>query len=138
MKKMDGKIFTIDRSAKQSAPLIQKHVTQVPSINVDKNTNETAIAFQAWEKFKSFFIPYNLNSRECDFNIWTENNTYMKNYNYKSDIKSIRLCFDLSQAEFADAVGLSRSNIARYEAGTNEPRRDAAEKIYAYFHSEVL
>ena len=56
----------------------------------------------------------------------------MKNYNFGRDIKLIRMCLDLSQEDFAEKVGLSRSNIARYEAGQIKPRSDAAEKIYNY------
>ena len=56
----------------------------------------------------------------------------MKQYNFKADIKYIRLCLGLSQEDFAKEVDLSRSNIARYEAGKITPRKDALEKIYNY------
>lgn len=59
----------------------------------------------------------------------------MINYNFKDDIKLIRTCFELSQEHFAEYVELSRSNIARYEAGQIQPRNDAAEKIYNYAFS---
>ena len=59
----------------------------------------------------------------------------MKQYDFRNDIKYIRLCLDLSQTDFAIKVGLSRSNIARYEAGTINPREDAVEKIYNYAFS---
>lgn len=56
----------------------------------------------------------------------------MVNYNFRDDIKLIRKCFDYSQDQFADFVGLSRSNIARYELGKIQPREEASEKIYNY------
>ena len=59
-------------------------------------------------------------------------NTYMKNYNFPNDIKIIRTCLDLSQEQFAAKVNLSRSNIARYEAGKIVPRKDALERIYNF------
>ena len=59
-------------------------------------------------------------------------NVYMKQYDFARDIKLIRMCLYLSQNDFAEQVGLSRSNIARYEAGQIEPRFEASEKIYNY------
>ena len=59
-------------------------------------------------------------------------NAYMKNYDFSRDIKLIRLCLNLSQEDFASEVGLSRSNIARYESGQITPRFDASEKIFNY------
>ena len=56
----------------------------------------------------------------------------MKNYDFARDIKLIRLCLNLSQSDFAKEIGLSRSNIARYEAGQILPRFDASEKIFNY------
>ena len=59
----------------------------------------------------------------------------MVNYDFKSDILYIRQCLGLSQISFAEQVGLSRSNIARYEAGTIVPRQESLEKIYNYAFS---
>ena len=59
-------------------------------------------------------------------------NTYMKNYDFSRDIKLIRMCLDMSQETFAESVGLSRSNIARYESKQIEPRFEASEKIFNY------
>lgn len=59
----------------------------------------------------------------------------MINYNFKKDIHLIRTCLNLSQDDFGNAVSLSRSNIARYEAGQILPRKDAIEKIYNYSFS---
>lgn len=56
----------------------------------------------------------------------------MKTYDLKKDIKTIRTLFHLSQEQFAYEVGLSRSNVARYEAGTIFPHDSALEKIYAF------
>ena len=59
-------------------------------------------------------------------------NAYMKNYDFSRDIKLVRMCLNMSQADFAEQVGLSRSNIARYESGQIEPRFEASEKIFNY------
>lgn len=59
-------------------------------------------------------------------------NTYMKDYDFCRDIKLIRMCLDMSQADFAEQVGLSRSNIARYESGQIKPRFEASERIFNY------
>lgn len=59
----------------------------------------------------------------------------MIDYNFKSDIRLIRTCLNLSQTDFANEVLLSRSNIARYESGKITPRKDALEKIYNYSFS---
>ena len=56
----------------------------------------------------------------------------MKTYQFQKDITYIRLCLGLSQQSFANEVGLSRSNIIRYESGEITPRKDALEKIYNY------
>ena len=56
----------------------------------------------------------------------------MVNYNFKNDIYLIRTCFNMSQTVFGDEVGISRSNIARYEAGTTIPSYKALESIYNY------
>lgn len=56
----------------------------------------------------------------------------MKNYNFQNDFRMIRRCFGMSQDAFAQATGVSRSNIARYESGQIAPRGDAADRIYGY------
>lgn len=56
----------------------------------------------------------------------------MKTYDVKKDIKTIRTLFNLSQTQFANEIGLSRSNIARYESETIFPHDSALEKIYSY------
>ena len=56
----------------------------------------------------------------------------MKTFNVQKDIKTIRNLFDLNQTQFADEIGLSRSNIARYESGEIFPHASALEKIYSY------
>ena len=60
----------------------------------------------------------------------------MVDYDFKGDIILIRQCLGLSQQNFASAVGLSRSNIARYEAGEIVPRKDAADRIYGYSYTQ--
>ena len=56
----------------------------------------------------------------------------MKTFGVKKDLKTIRKLFDLTQAQFADEVGLSRSNVVRYEKEDIFPRDFALEKIYSY------
>ena len=56
----------------------------------------------------------------------------MKTFNIKKDIKTIRKLFNLSQTQFANEVGLSRSNIARYESEIIFPHSSALEKIYSF------
>lgn len=56
----------------------------------------------------------------------------MKTFNVKKDIKIIRKLFNLNQSQFAEKVGLSRSNIARYEGEIIFPHDTALEKIYSY------
>lgn len=56
----------------------------------------------------------------------------MKTFGIKKDLKTIRKLFDLTQAQFADEVGLSRSNVIRYEKEDIFPREFALEKIYSY------
>lgn len=63
-------------------------------------------------------------------------NLFMKNYNLKKDIKTIRELFSLSAEEYAEKVGLSRMNISRYENGKAQPRDSSLEKIYSLPYSE--
>ena len=56
----------------------------------------------------------------------------MKTFNIKKDIKTIRKLFNLSQTQFANEVGLSRSNVARYESEAIFPQSSALEKIYSF------
>lgn len=56
----------------------------------------------------------------------------MKTFDIKKDIKTIRIIFNLTQTQFAYEIGLSRSNIARYESETIFPNASALERIYQY------
>ena len=56
----------------------------------------------------------------------------MKTFDVKKDIKTIRKLFNLTQSQFANEIGLSRSNIARYESAEIFPHESALDKIYAY------
>ena len=56
----------------------------------------------------------------------------MKTFDIKKDIKTIRKIFNLTQSQFASEIGLSRSNIARYEGEEIFPHNMALEKIYSY------
>lgn len=60
----------------------------------------------------------------------------MVGYDFQNDVRLIRACLGLTQTEFANAVGLSRSNIARYEAGEILPRKEAIERIYNYAYAK--
>lgn len=62
----------------------------------------------------------------------------MKSYNLIKDIKTIRGVFDLTQSAFANKIGLSRSNIIRYEKGEIEPHKSALEKIYSFAYENNL
>ena len=75
--------------------------------------------------FKSISNDLNFNCRICY-------NQNMESYNFSKDIKSIREIFKLSQSAFADKVGLSRSNIIRYEQNEISPHKAALEKIYSF------
>lgn len=59
-------------------------------------------------------------------------NLFMKTYDFKKDILTIRKIFNVTQTKLASEVGLSRSNIARYEADEIFPNDSALEKIYSY------
>jgi transcriptional regulator with XRE-family HTH domain len=56
----------------------------------------------------------------------------MKNYNFQKDIKTIREVFNISQSVFAEKIGLSRSNIIRYEKGEIVPHKSGLEKVYSF------
>lgn len=56
----------------------------------------------------------------------------MKTFDIKKDITTIRKIFNLTQSKFASEIGLSRSNIARYESNVIFPHSSAMEKIYSY------
>lgn len=56
----------------------------------------------------------------------------MENYNVEKDIKTVRKIFNLNQSQFAQKIGLSRSNIVRYENNLIFPHDTALEKIYSY------
>ncbi len=56
----------------------------------------------------------------------------MKTYDIKKDILTIRKLFNITQTKFASEIGLSRSNIARYEANAIFPNEAALEKVYSY------
>ena len=56
----------------------------------------------------------------------------MKTFDIEKDIKTIRKLFNLNQSQFAKELGLSRSNIARYESESIFPHDSALERIYSY------
>ena len=56
----------------------------------------------------------------------------MKTFDIRKDILTIRKLFNLNQTQFANEIGLSRSNIARYEGDDIFPHDSALEKIYSY------
>lgn len=62
----------------------------------------------------------------------------MKSYNLAKDIKTIREVFNLSQDELAKELGISRSNIIRYEKGEIFPHKGTLEAIYSYAYEKGL
>lgn len=56
----------------------------------------------------------------------------MKTFDARKDIKTIRKLFNLTQAQFASEIGISRSNIVRYESNKIFPHESALDRIYAY------
>lgn len=62
----------------------------------------------------------------------------MKSYNVAQDLKTIRKIFGLTQTSFATRVGLSRSNIIRYESEETFPHKSALEKLYSFAFDNEL
>ena len=62
----------------------------------------------------------------------------MKSYNVSQDLKTIRKIFGLTQTAFANKVGLSRSNIVRYERAEIFPHKSALEKLYSFAFDNEL
>ena len=73
-----------------------------------------------------------------EFNCRICYNQNMESYNFKKDIKTIREVFNLSQSTFAEKIGLSRSNIIRYEKGEIEPHKTGLEKVYSFAFDNEL
>ncbi len=82
--------------------------------------------------------PFFFYNKHLNFNCRICYNQNMKSYNLIKDIKTIRGVFDLTQSAFADKIGLSRSNIIRYEKGEIEPHKSALEKIYSFAYENNL
>ena len=49
-------------------------------------------------------------------------------------LKSLRLSKGLTQVELADKLGISRSNISKYENGLNFPDHDYLDRICEFFN----
>ena len=62
----------------------------------------------------------------------------MKSYNVSQDLKTIRKIFGLTQTTFANKVGLSRSNIIRYEKEETFPHKSALERLYSFAYDNDL
>ena len=60
----------------------------------------------------------------------------MKTYDVAKDIYLIRSFYRLTQQEFADAIGISRVNVARWEKGVSFPRKSELETIYSFAYKE--
>ena len=65
-------------------------------------------------------------------------NQIVKSYNFAKDLQTIREIFDLTQSSFANRVGLSRSNIIRYEKEEIFPHQSALEKVYGFAYDNGL
>jgi len=57
--------------------------------------------------------------------------------NLHFDIRKVREDMGMTQEEFSEFCGLSRSSIARYELGTNPPNRAALKKIATALNTTV-
>lgn len=62
----------------------------------------------------------------------------MKSYNFSKDLKTIREVFGLTQDEFATQLGISRSNIIRYENDEIKPRKNVLEIVYSFAYNNDL
>ena len=54
----------------------------------------------------------------------------MKDFSFSKDIKTIRTILQLTQQSFADALGVSRVTLVRYENGVSIPEPKILEAIY--------
>ena len=59
-------------------------------------------------------------------------NWNMKTFQIANDIKIIRELYELTQDDFANQIGLSRSNIIRYEKEQIMPNNASLEAIYGF------
>lgn len=62
----------------------------------------------------------------------------MKSYDVSRDLKRIRLFFEKSQEDFANELGISRSNVLRIENNQIYPHASAIENIYTYAYERGL
>ena len=62
----------------------------------------------------------------------------MKDYDVAKDSFRIRQYFGLSQAEFAERIGVSRVSLARSEARMTMPNPETMERVYAFAYSNGL
>lgn len=57
--------------------------------------------------------------------------------NFKNIFKQLRLSVNLTQAEMAQRLGISKSTISMYENGNREPDFETLEKIADFFQIDV-
>lgn len=65
----------------------------------------------------------------------------MKNYEIGKNIKQIRNSLGITQLEFAEKIGVSRSAVQHWETSYTEPDIDAIKKIKEVFnisYEEIL
>ncbi len=56
---------------------------------------------------------------------------------FQNIFKRLRNSCDLTQAEIAEKLGISRSTIGMYETGAREPDFDTLEKIADFFNVDI-
>lgn len=62
----------------------------------------------------------------------------MKNYDVALDLQRILDYFELTQAELAERIGISRMSLSRYLKGATYPDKRALEAIYSFAYEERL
>lgn len=56
---------------------------------------------------------------------------------FQNILKNLRISNGYTQAEFADALGISRSRVGMYETGAREPDFQTLEIIADFFHVDT-
>lgn len=57
--------------------------------------------------------------------------------NFQNIFKRLRMSSGLTQAEFAEKIGISRSTIGMYETGAREPDFETLEAIADFFNVDI-
>lgn len=62
----------------------------------------------------------------------------MNNYDFAKDCRAIRTIMDMTQSDFAKAIGVSFSAINRIENRQHEALKDTKEKIYSFAYKNKI